>query len=162
MATEIVLRTTLAKESLFVAQTQVHVFELPQNRGAAVARYLKSVGLDEGYPWCMAFVYWCVEMAARRLHVNNPLVKTGGVLFQWEHTNLQKIAPRSSNISPGDIFIIDFGAGKGHTGFVEEIHGNLLVTIEGNSNDNGSREGVEVARRERVMSEINKGYIRLP
>jgi len=159
---EFIIKTTLANEALFVAQTQIYVFELPQNRGAAVARYLKSVGLGEGYPWCMAFIYWCVDVAAKRLGVDNPLVKTGGVLYQWTHSTLQKLPPRASNLMPGDIFIIDTGSGHGHAGFVKEIHGGYITTIEGNSNDNGSREGVEVVQRERAISEINKGFIRLP
>jgi hypothetical protein len=35
-----------------------------------------------------------------------------------------------------------------------------LVTIEGNTNDNGSREGIGVFRREqRKISSINKGFV---
>jgi ethanolamine utilization microcompartment shell protein EutS len=161
MSQDVIIHTSLAHEALFVAQTQIHVFELPHNRGPAVARYLKSVGLGEGYPWCAAFVYWCVDVAARRLNLPNPLVKTAGVLEQWNHTTLRKLPPRATNIEPGDLFVMDFGAGRGHMGFVEQFSGTLLTTIEGNSNEGGSREGVEVVRRQRALSEINKGFIKL-
>jgi surface antigen len=62
----------------------------------------------------------------------------------------------------GDIFIMDFGGGKGHTGFVAEIKGDRIMTIEGNSNGQGSREGVEVCGKPngRPMRSI-LGYIRL-
>jgi hypothetical protein len=63
---------------------------------------------------------------------------------------------------PGDIFIMDFGKGKGHTGFVESVNGDIIHTIEGNSNDDGNREGYEVCRKPggRKISSI-KGFIRV-
>ena len=60
----------------------------------------------------------------------------------------------------GDIFIMDYGKGLGHTGFVERIEGSKIHTIEGNTNDTGSREGYEVCRRVRDISKC-KGFIRI-
>jgi len=157
----IVIETSLAKEALFVASTQIDVREEGNNAGPEVARYLKSVSLNTGYAWCMAFVYWCVDVAAKRLELKNPLIKTAGVLREWNETTLRKIPNRSNGVQPGDIFIMDFGSGSGHTGFVEKISGGLIYTIEGNTNDDGSREGYEVARRTREISSI-KGFIQLP
>lgn len=154
-----ILETTLANEALFVATTQIDVREEGNNGGPEVKRYLKSVGLGPGYAWCMAFVYWCTDMAAKRLELKNPLVKTAGVLKQWNQTSLRKL-PKTGNPKPGDIFIMDFGSGVGHTGFVEKVSGGLIYTIEGNTNDEGSREGYEVARRQRPISSI-KGFIQL-
>ena len=58
------------------------------------------------------------------------------------------------------IFIIGTSSGKGHTGLVEKISGSLLTTIEGNTNDNGSREGIGVFRRtSRQIADINRGFI---
>lgn len=54
---------------------------------------------------------------------------------------------------------MDHGHGLGHTGIVEIVIGDILHTIEGNTNDTGSREGYEVCRKERNISNI-KGYIR--
>lgn len=43
---------------------------------------------------------------------------------------------------------------------VIEVANGRLVTIEGNSNDNGSREGIGVFQRDaRKISRINKGFI---
>ncbi len=63
----------------------------------------------------------------------------------------------------GDIFIMDYGHGIGHTGFVDSVDqdGIHIHTIEGNTNDEGSREGFEVCRRTRKISAC-KGFIRLP
>lgn len=156
----ITIETSLSIEALFVASTQIDVKEDGNNAGPEVARYLKSVGLNTGYAWCMAFVYWSVNVAAKRLNLQNPLIPTAGVLRQWNETTCRKIPNRSSAIKPGDIFIMEFGGGKGHTGFVEKISGSIVHTIEGNTNDEGSREGYEVARRQRSLSEI-KGFIQL-
>jgi hypothetical protein len=153
---------TLAIKSLEIALAQEGVSEEPKgsNSGPVVNQYLKSVGLGKGYPWCMAFVYWCVGKAANMLEVKNPLVKTGGVMLQWNTTNLRKLPKTSKGIKPGDIFIMEFPGGTGHTGFVEKVEGKVVYTIEGNTNDDGSREGYEVARRERPLSSF-KGFIQL-
>jgi hypothetical protein len=154
--------TSLAKESLFVANTQLDIREEGNNGGPEVKRYLKAVGLGIGNPWCMSFVYWCVNLASQKLEVTNPLIKTGGVLDQYNRTTLRKIPARAATgVKPGDIFIMDLGAGKGHTGFVESITGSIVNTIEGNTNDEGSREGIEVCKRQRSLSEI-KAFIQLP
>lgn len=149
----------LAIKALEKAQSQIGVQEIPKNSnaGPAVEKYLKSVGLRKGYAWCMAFVYWSVKEASIELNVINPLFKTGGVLDMY---NKEKDL-RVSEPQPGDIFIMDFGNGSGHAGIVEKVLSKgRLQTIEGNTNDEGSREGYEVARRYRKLSKI-KGFIRI-
>ena len=138
--------------------SQVGVKEQGNNNGQAVRQYLKSVGLGSGYAWCMALVYWAFSQAAEDLGVKNPLIKTGGVLRQWneidpkyKHTSVPKV---------GDIFIMDFGNGSGHTGMVTAVNGASIATVEGNTNSDGSRNGDGVYERTRIQSSI-KGYIRI-
>lgn len=151
----------LQLKALQKAKTQNGVQEVPKNSnaGASVEKYLKSVGLGKGYAWCMAFVYWCVKEASLELGVANPLTKTAGVLAMYnaEPDLRVKDCPQA-----GDIFIMDFGKGQGHTGFIIAVlPNNRLHTIEGNTNDEGSREGYEVCeRRDRRISEM-KGFLRL-
>lgn len=139
-----------------IAKSQIGKEEIPRgsNWGADVKAYLNSVGINFPASWCMAFVYWC----CKKDNPNTPLVKTGGVLAQWNKVNKMY---KFTEPQVGDIFIMDFGKGLGHTGFVEKIDGEILHTIEGNTNDTGSREGYEVCRRTRKKSAM-KGYIRLP
>ena len=152
---------TLSARALSIAKSQLGFSEEPKgsNKGPHIKKYLNSVGLDEGYSWCMAFVYWCTNEAAKEQGVPNPLVKTAGVLAQWN-----KIPKSMKFTTPqaGDIFIMDFGGGKGHTGFVTSVKDGVIQTIEGNSNDDGSREGYEVCRKPngRKIGSI-KGYIRI-
>ena len=153
---------TLAQRSLCIALSNEGVSEKPKNSnsGPEVNIYLRSVGLGPGYPWCMAFVYWCVSRASQEMGIKNPLLKTGGVLRQWNETTCRKIPKTSKAVKPGDIFIMEFSKGAGHTGIVEKVAGGMVYTIEGNTNDDGSREGYEVARRCRLISGM-KGFIQL-
>ena len=152
---------TLSERALNVAVYQLGNAEVPHgsNWGPAVEKYLKSVGINSPSAWCMAFVYWCVNEASKEMGVHNPLFKTGHVLTQWTKSKSFRIidAPRK-----GDIFIMDFGGGKGHTGFVTNVVGDRINTVEGNSNDEGSREGFEVCRKPggRKISSC-KGFLRI-
>lgn len=163
----------LLAKTLEVAAGEVGVLEEPpgSNRGLRVDEYLRSVGLDPtqgSFAWCAAFVYWCFGQAARNLGRDNPLIRTGGVLDHWRRAEPAGI-PRLSaadaaadpgRIQPGMIFVLDAGGGAGHTGLVESVQGGRLVTVEGNTNDDGSREGIGVFRRSgRKIVSINRGFI---
>ncbi|HYN22170.1 MAG TPA: CHAP domain-containing protein [Thermoanaerobaculia bacterium] len=162
----------LLTEVLAFAVTQIGVRETTPNRGPEVDEYVKSVGLDPAgrFAWCVAFVYFCFDKAAKKLGRTNPMIKTAGVLDHWNKAGLKGI-PRvtatqakhnPSLVKPGHIFVIDTGpaGGAGHTGLVERVIGGKLVTIEGNTNEGGSREGVGVFRRtQRTVVSINKGFI---
>lgn len=141
---------------LEVAITQLGKRETPigSNWGRDVKMYLASVGISFPASWCMAFVYWCFQQSGK-----TELFKSGGVLNTWNRTD---VAYRvKGEPKPGDIFIMDYGKGLGHTGIVEKVDGDLIHTIEGNTNDTGAREGYEVCRRTRKKSKI-KGYLRIP
>jgi hypothetical protein len=40
------------------------------------------------------------------------------------------------------VFVLRTGGDTGHMGLIEKVQGSMLTTIEGNTNLNGSREGV--------------------
>ena len=160
----------LQANALLVAISQINVVEQPRgsNRGPEVDGYLKSVGLNPAngcYAWCAAFVYWSYQEAARTLSINNPLVKTAGVLGHWNKSTAAKISKIEAinepyKVKPGSIFMIDHGKGLGHTGIVESVTGGNLITIEGNTNSGQSREGYGVFRlTRRKVSDINKGFL---
>lgn len=150
--------STLSDKALQIAASQVGVKEVPlgSNAGPQVSAYLASVGLPPGNSWCMAFQYWCFNEASNRLGVKNPMKKSGGVLNEWE----SEVAFHQDTPQPGDIFIMDLGKGLGHTGIIESIDGSILHTIEGNSNNNGSREGIGVVRHTRNIGKPIIGYLR--
>lgn len=164
----------LVKAAIEFANTQIGVREKPlgSNRGPEVDQYLRAVGLTPAggdFPWCVAFTHFCYMKAAAALGQDNPHIKTAGVLDHWNRagrkpgvlrvTNAQAVADPGL-VKPGSLFIMDFGGGAGHTGIVIESVNSRLVTIEGNTNDGGSRNGIGVFRREaRKINQINKGFI---
>lgn len=137
-----------------VASKELGKQEIPKgsNWGIHVQTYLASVGINFPAAWCAAFVYWVFKQAGLQAKVP----RTGGVLKMWRD------APADCKVKdpqPGDVFVMDFGKGQGHTGIVERVEGDLLHTIEGNTNDEGSREGYEVARRTRAKAKC-VGFLR--
>lgn len=154
----------LSDAALAVATSQVNQKESPlgSNWGHPVQDYLASVGVHFPASWCMAFVYWCFDHAAGQLGQPTPLFKTGGVLSQWSNSSGNQVKFNSLiSPHPGDIFIMDLGNGLGHTGIVVSVNADKsLNTIEGNTNDSGSREGIEVARKIRPNKAPIIGYLR--
>ena len=157
----------LTDAALKVAQSQVGKMENPlgSNWGVPVENYIEYTGIDEACAWCMCFQFWCFGQAATELGITNPLTKTGSVSHAWQvaypnhkSTNLPGFTPQV-----GDIFIMLFKAGGGHTGIVEGVDPDgTLHTIEGNTDLNGSAEGVGVFRRTRHFSSPIVGFLRYP
>lgn len=165
--------SALLGRALEIAISQIGVMEEPpgSNRGPQVDRYVRSVGLNPSgkFAWCAAFTYFCFDEASKEINRANPVIKTGGVMAHWNQAGTRGV-PRitkdravnnPSLVQPGHLFIISIGSkGLGHTGIVERVDGGKLITIEGNTNDGGSREGVGVFRRAaRKIADINRGYI---
>lgn len=156
----------LLSEVVKATASQIGVLEKPigSNSGPEVDEYLESVGLGGGCFWCMAFVYWSFQKASAKLGVTNPAVKTAGCLDHWNRTKGKRITSSEavnnpSRVKPGQIFIMSYGGGAGHTGLVEKVNGGFVTTIEGNTNESGSRNGIGVFRRQRKINSINKGFI---
>lgn len=151
----------LTDAALKIAFAQVGQTEKPlgSNWGEPVKSYLNSVGINFPAAWCYAFAHWCFDQAANELKILNPLPKTGSVLHAWELA-----APENKTTIPqvGDIFIMDLGGGLGHCGFVHYIREDnfTLDTIDGNTNNDGSREGIEVEGKTRHNQKPIIGYLR--
>lgn len=165
--------TLLGTEAVRVASEEVGVRERPlgSNRGPRVDQYIAAIGLNparDSYPWCVCFIYWCFQVAAENLGVRNPCPRNASVHMAWNACRQSSLiatigaaqAQRDpSLVRPGMIFFIDAGGGKGHAGIIASIRDGMLETIEGNTNDNGSREGIGVFRRaSRRIKTINLGF----
>lgn len=149
--------------AMLIAGNELAVREATNhNDGPMVKEFLNSVGLPEGYAWCQAFVYWCHKEAADRLDQKNPMKQTGGVADEWSSAAGERITTPEIACQ----FFIIHPDGTGHTGIVTGVFpGGILHTIEGNTNDNGSREGIGVFRNmNRNVSQMKgfKRYADLP
>ena len=175
------LMALLPAQALSTAISQIGVMENrgQPNRGPEVDAYLKEAGIknpagnskEGGYPWCQAFVYWCIVQSCKSLGRTNPAPRTTGVLDHWglakSVTGVQRITKSqalagSGLVQSGMLFINDYGNGHGHTGFVERVFPDgRLITVEGNTNPKANREGLGVFRLERrklTDSEL-KGFL---
>jgi hypothetical protein len=162
---------TLAQGALAKAISQIGVREVPigSNRGPDVEKYLASTDLNGGFFWCMAFVHWCFMKAADDLGVANKFPKTAGVLKAWNDSSAFRITKSKAVanpdlIVPGSVFILDYGNGMGHTGIVKSSVNGALRTIEGNTNTDGSSNGIGVfeLNHRSVMNARLKGFIIVP
>ena len=166
--------SSLVSAAVDFAATQVGVLEHPlgSNRGPEVDQYLRAVGLNpvgQSFAWCVAFTHFCYLKAAESLGRDNPHIKTAGVLDHWNQAGRKPGVLRITKtdaisdpglVKPGSLFIIDLGGGLGHSGMVVETNSGRMITIEGNTNDGGSRNGIGVFKRDaRKINQINKGFI---
>lgn len=124
------------------------------NDGREVALFLQSTGLDEGYAWCAAFVNYCLEQSG---------IKTDKSAWSPSWFSKSKLIYQRNTIMirkplPGDVFGIYFLKKKriAHVGFIHHwTDGAGVVTVEGNTNKAGSREGDGVYRKWRMKSQIH-------
>jgi hypothetical protein len=121
------------------------------NDGKEVEAFLASTGLGKGYAWCAAFVTYC--------HIENGIAipqKASAWSPSW-FPKQRLIDPENS--LPGDVFGIYYTNLKriGHVGFIDETWNNdssNIITVEGNTNGDGSREGDGVYRKRRSKKQI--------
>lgn len=150
----------LTATAIEVAISQLHVKETGHNSGPEVDEYLRRVGLDPGYPWCAAFLYYCFDEAAKRLGMVNPVPKTASTQALWRHA---EPIGRDSNPGAGYVYILQHGSSSGHVGIVESYADGVITEISGNTNEAGSREGDCVARHigqpEVVHGGVLLGYL---
>lgn len=140
---------SLIREQVSITfHSQVGVSELTgRNDGVMVETYLASADLRRGDPWCAAFVNWCFEKNG----VAGP-DRLAGYSPSWFPKD------RHSNDPPlrADVFGIYY-ASKGriaHVGFIDRWCNSYALTVEGNSNDSGSRDGTAVVKKRRLTRQL--------
>lgn len=137
---------TNAQQDLVVniARGELGVREFRNNDGTAVEAYLHYTKTPTGSPWCAAFVSWVFGKAG----YSAPKTAWSPSLFPSDHI--------TSLSSPGNVFGLYFPELKriAHAGIIERRENDWLITIEGNTNQTGSREGDGVYRKRRLVKSI--------
>lgn len=110
--------------------------------------------MEPGAPWCAAFVAYVYTVNG----VPNPKSAWSPAWFSskyvvWSYTGEKKDIPQ-----PGDVFGIYYTEKKriAHVGFIHRFGENITVTVEGNTNKAGSREGDGVYMKRRPTRQIYK------
>lgn len=125
-----------------------------RNDGVQVENYLRVTKKKRGNAWCAAFVSWCFVEA------NIKAVRSGWSPAWFPENRLivrQGKILRQKVPECGDVFGIYF-KNKGriaHVGFIDEWHSKVAITVEGNTNEEGSREGDGVYRKRRLHRQIH-------
>jgi len=137
-----------------------------QNMGPWVRLYMEGRQGAE-WPWCAGFVCFILAQACTTLGVEPPLTPTVScdslAAGARERGLLLAGAPglEAARVPPGSLFLNRrTDSDWTHAGIVLSCRPDVLETIEGNTNDDGSREGYEVCHRWRGMQ--NKDFVVLP
>jgi hypothetical protein len=113
-----------------------------------------------GQAWCAMFVSWSFARAGTPLPNIASAKGFSGVRSGWAYaTSHDQLVWKPK---PGDIFLIRTSGPKGHTGIVVSVNETTgeIQTIEGNTNEKGSREGTTVMQKTRSIASINRGFWR--
>ncbi len=144
-----------------IAAADLGLSESPKgsNQGPQLQKFFNADDLaGDGYPWCASAVsFWVqtwVKEHASGLHA--PRLAAVSQFRDWADTNRLHVC---ATPSPGAIVVFNFS----HIGVVEKVSPNdpTITTIEGNTNDDGGREGFAVYRKSRPLSQC-KFFITLP
>ena len=129
------------------------------NCGPRVNEYKAATNLpaDEPWPWCAAFVDWCVREAMKTggpYTFKRPTTAGAWDLENWslnqDNSTQTKRSP-GCDVKAGDIVIFKFS----HVGIaVGDAGGDTVQTVEGNTDAAGSREGGGVFRKTRRIDQI--------
>ncbi|MBF0136980.1 MAG: peptidoglycan-binding protein [Magnetococcales bacterium] len=148
----------IAKQHLTVRPVEIG----GQNCGPWVRAYMK--GHDgNNYPWCAGFVSFVLAQSAQCLGTNAPLSYTfscddmvkdargSGLFLGIDHSERSPLIFAKRRTST------DWT----HVGFCFSWESGVFVTIEGNTNDQHSREGFELAEKYRSTEEEGYDFIRI-
>lgn len=130
---------TEADKLVSIAMSQIGVTEDPKGSNNVpynTAYYGREVS-GNGYPWCMAFVWWCFRQAGlSALFYGGKQTASCTTLMKWAANRGQFVA---KNYKRGDVFLYDYDGVKSdseHTGiFTGEMSGERYQAVEGNYND---------------------------
>lgn len=149
---------------LTVAYAQQHLRQHPmeiggENRGPWVRLYMQD---HEGpdWPWCAGFACFCLRQACTALNRPFPIEPSFScdmlARSAMQRGLFVKGPANPSRITPGSFFLVRRKEGDWcHTGIVVDASSEAFHTIEGNTNDEGSREGYEVCARVRPYTNVD-------
>ena len=169
----------LRQKLIAIATAEVGVREVPRNsnRGPRVLEYQRATNLSgTGWPWCAAFVCWCIREWGRDPAVLDALKLTPDTFAVWrprtaaaygfhewaERRDLtifdENENPGEATLHTGDIITFD----TSHIGLLQDDTAQTIYTIEGNTDEAGAREGGGVYAKSRPRSHLRKVIRLLP
>lgn len=155
----------LAVQETYTAEIGV-TEDLGPNDGVRIRQYREAVSqFDYPVSWCAIFVMYVYHVNDVDYKPANEWVPT------WSNRNVVYAKGKSMEVSKGerffaptpqtgDVFTLFYASLKrdGHIGFVDKWSstGDYVITVEGNTNIAGSRDGDGVYRKRRLKASIHK------
>lgn len=111
----------------------------------------ETPGLEwsDGQPWCATFVAWCAYKSA--LAALYPRTASCDVAGQWFKDRNQW----SQYPAVGAQVFFGYTSDLNHTGIVIDFNTDYITTVEGNTNEDGGREGHSVLKKTRARRGLN-------
>lgn len=156
-----ITRNNASLGELVVAYAQQHLAQHPhevggQNMGPWVRLYMNG---KEGIPWawCAGFVCFCLKKACETLGQQHPPIAPSFSVDQLVASAKQNDRfSENTGARVGSLFVVRKSPTDWiHTGIVVDAKEETFQTIEGNTNDDGSREGYEVCARTRAYGKTD-------
>ena len=151
-------RNSKTRGGMVISYAKQHLKQHPreiggQNRGPWVRLYMKG-NEGQAWAWCAGFACFVLEQACKTLDAPLPIktsfscdslaasAKENGLFLK------QADVENAQQITKGSLFLSRRTSTDWvHTGIVIKSDEDTFHTIEGNTNDEGSREGYEVCKR---------------
>lgn len=154
----------MRKEQLHIVEvgrTYLNKQEKKGNSGFYDERFeqeMIAMGWQKGWAWCAFFA----ELVWRKAYgsLNSVIEADLRRLFSASATQTYNNFRTNKNYKDyvsnkpeiGSLIVWRYGDGwQGHIGIVQQIRGKEVLTIEGNTNSQGGREGIEVANHWRLI-----------
>jgi Putative peptidoglycan binding domain len=151
---------------LTIAYAEQHLAQHPreiggQNRGPWVRLYMDGHE-GEQWPWCAGFACFCIRQACDTLGMEPPIdlsCSCDSLALSAQQRGRFILEPNVAGrgqVARGSLFLnrrtpMDWT----HTGLVVRTDRETFRTIEGNTNDDGCREGYEVCARLRGFAHVD-------
>ena len=116
---------------------------------------------DEGQPWCAVFNAWLDTKAGLKPNVDFPVTASCDAAADW----FKKNGRWSEYPAVGAWVLFGTPSDLSHTGRVVRYDDDYIYTVEGNTNDDGSREGDGVYSKKhprRIARVVGYGYPKFP
>lgn len=156
--TPLQITSTLTADTLAVARQ--HLAEHPievggDNRGPWVRTYMEGKEGESWY-WCAGFVSFILKQACLQLQIKMPIPGSFScdvIASQGQAAGLFVPEKQAASLEGQQLFIFlnrKSSTDWIHTGFGFGMKDGVFQTIEGNTNNDGSRNGYEVCQRTRT------------
>jgi hypothetical protein len=142
------------------AEKDLYVRETRTNSSPQIDQYLKYVGLNPGYAWCMAYTQFHFNRGCMSNAVPNSLIKGASVRTVYRQMRMKGTRLPSNRAGErGQLMCFRHGTTQyGHVAIVTGRTGSgKLTTVEGNTGPDGGRDGDGVYRKVRPL----QGYAKL-